>query len=66
MPAVWLNSAAAMCWVAPKPGAAIVNLPGLAFAAAIRSLTVSAGKSDRVTITKPAAAICPIESNAVS
>ena len=38
-----LNSSAAMCWVAPKPGLANTILPGLALAATTRSFALFAG-----------------------
>ena len=41
--AVCLNSSAARCWVAPKPGLANTILPGLALAASTSSLMLLAG-----------------------
>jgi hypothetical protein len=60
-----LNNSPVKCWVAPKPGLANAILPGLAFAAAIRSCTVAAGKSGRVTMIRLAVATCDTGSKAV-
>ena len=64
--AVNRNNSPVKCCVAPNPGLANTILPGLAFAAAISSLTLFAGKSGRVTMIKPAVAIMEIESNEAS
>src|SRR4051794_20026373 len=52
-PAICFNNSPAKCWVAPKPGLAKVILPGLAFAAATSSFTLSAGKNRRVAMSNP-------------
>ena len=54
MPASWRNSSPEKCWVVPLPTLEKLSLPGCALAAAISSFTLLAGKSLRVTSTRPA------------
>ena len=66
MPAICLNNSPDMCCVAPKPGLATLILPGLAFAAAMSSSTVFAGKSGRATSIRLAVPTIESGSNAVA
>ena len=50
MPAISLNSSPDMCTDVPLPEEAKLSLPGLAFACAMNSATVLAGKSGGTTI----------------